>query len=77
VGAEKPKTQEICYALIGALHARMNRQNIGNIYKYMDMHFSKELQAVFHWDVEANDKSLIQTPAYIDWARRHGDMLSN
>lgn len=77
LNAEAPKTQEICYAMIGALHSRMNRGNLENIYKYIGLHFSKELQAVFHWDVEAYDKGLIQHQAYIKWATANGDVLSN
>ena len=77
LNAEKPATQEICYAMIGALHSRMDRQNLGNIYKYIGMHFSKELQAVFHWDISAYNNSLTHHKAYIKWAEKHGDMLSN
>ena len=76
-GAEAPKDQEACYAMIGALHSRMDRGNLGNIYKYIRAHFSKEMQAVFHWDVEHYNKNLIQHESYIGWAKDHGDMLTN
>ena len=77
LNAEKPATQEICYAMIGALHSRMDRRNLGNIYKYITLHFSKELQAVFHWDIESYNKGLTHHEAYIKWSQKHGDMLSN
>jgi hypothetical protein len=77
LSAEAPKDQQCAYALIGALHARMNRGNLGNIYKYIGVHFSKELQIVFHFDVEGYNKNLIQHRAYIEWAREYGDLLTN
>jgi hypothetical protein len=77
LGAEAPKDTEAAYAMIGALHSRMDRGNLDNIYKYIGAHFTKELQAVFHWDVEGYNKNLIQHAAYIKWAADNGNMLSN
>lgn len=76
-GAEVPNNPEIMYAMIGALHSRMTRQNISNIYTYMGRAFSKELQAVFHFDVEKFNPSLIKTAAYIKFAADNGDLFSN
>lgn len=77
MGAEAPGASDIMYAMIGALHARMDRSNIDNIYKYIDKHFPKELQAVFHFDVKKFNDKLIHTKAYIDWAANNGDLLTN
>lgn len=75
--AGAPETEELCYAMIGALHSRMDRSNLGNIYTYIQKHFTIELQAVFHWDVESYDKNLAHHQAYIHWAKVNGDKLSN
>lgn len=76
-GAASPASDEICYAMIGALHSRMERGNIANIYTYVRKHFKRELQAVFHWDIESYKPELVETKAYVDWAKDHGDLLSN
>jgi hypothetical protein len=76
-GAEIPAQPDICYAMIGALHARMDRSNIGNIYKYIDRAFSKELQAVFHMDVEKFKPNLTQSQGYIQFSANNGDLLTN
>jgi hypothetical protein len=77
MGAEVPDQPDICYAMIGALHSRMNRKNLGNIYKYIDRAFSKELQLVFHYDVKKYNEDLQHTPAYIGWVAKNGDKLAN
>lgn len=76
-GAQPPAKPDVAYAMIGALHSRMNRSNLANIYIYIEKHFSKELQAVFHWDVEAYQPSLIKHTSYVDWSTRNGSILSN
>jgi hypothetical protein len=77
LGAEVPDQPDICYAMIGALHTRMNRKNLSNIYQYIDRAFSKELQLVFHYDVKKYNEDLQYTPAYIGWVAKHGDKLTN
>jgi hypothetical protein len=77
MGAQIPSEPQIQYAMIGALHSRMNRGNISNIYIYMDRAFSKELQAVFHQDVEKVDAKLMQTQAYIQFSADNGDLFTN
>ena len=77
LNAEAPRDAQTSYAMIGALHSRMNRGNLANIYKYIGMHFRKELQLVFHFDVAAYQPSLEKHSAYIEWARVAGDMLTN
>jgi len=77
LGAEVPTTPDIQYALIGALHARMDRQNLENIYKYIDRAFTKEMQLVFHMDVKNYNADLQHTPAYINWVAKNGDKLAN
>lgn len=77
LSAEAPKTDEIAYAMIGALHSRMSRANIDNIYVYIRKYFTVELQAVFHFDVGQYDKSLMKTKGYVSWSRDYGDLLSN
>jgi hypothetical protein len=77
MAAEVPVSQEICYAMIGALHARMNRGNLGNIYKYINRAFSKELQVVFHFDIVKFQKSLIKHEAYVKFCSDNGDLLTN
>jgi hypothetical protein len=67
-GAELPNSPNIMYAMIGALHTRMDRSNIDNIYIYLDRAFTKELQAVFHFDIKKIKPSLIKTAAYIKFA---------
>jgi len=76
-GAQPPSTNEIAYAMVGALHTRMNRKNLANIFTYIDKHFVKELQAVFFLDIENYQPSLMETPAYINWAKNNGDLLTN
>ncbi|MBW2645179.1 MAG: hypothetical protein JRE23_03180, partial [Deltaproteobacteria bacterium] len=77
MAAEIAQSQEISYAMIGALHARMNRTNLGNIYKYINRAFSKELQVVFHFDIIKFQKSLIKHEAYVKFCSDNGDLLSN
>jgi hypothetical protein len=76
-GAEIPSSPDICYAMIGALHSRMDRANLGNIYKYIDRAFSKELQAVFHFDVVKFNGNLNHHAAYIKFATDNGDLFTN
>lgn len=77
LGAELPNSPNIMFAMIGALHCRMDRKNIDNIYKYINRAFSKELQAVFHFDIKKIKPSLIKTSAYIDFAAKNGDLFTN
>ncbi len=77
LGAEAPKDQQCAYAMIGALHQSMTRSNIANIYTYIQQYFSKEMQLVFHYDVEGFQPGLIKSEAYINWSQKHGDMLTN
>jgi hypothetical protein len=77
LGAEVPSKPDICYAMIGALHSRMDRGNLKNIYRYMDRAFSKEMQAVFHMDVKKFKPNLVQHEAYIKFAADNGDLLTN
>jgi hypothetical protein len=77
MGAELPTSPDVGYAMIGALHSRMDRSNIGNVYKYIDRAFSKELQAVFHFDVEKFKPELRKSVAYIKFAADNGDLFSN
>jgi hypothetical protein len=77
MGAEIPQSQEICYAMIGALHSRMDRGNLSNIYKYINRAFSKELQVVFHFDVVKFKKTLIKHEAFIKFSADNGDLLTN
>jgi hypothetical protein len=77
MGAEIPASQEICYAMIGALHSRMDRGNLGNIYKYIDRAFSKELQVVFHFDIAKFNKSLVKHEAHIKFSADNGDLFTN
>jgi hypothetical protein len=77
MGAEVPQSQEICYAMIGALHSRMDRGNLGNIYKYIERAFSKELQVVFHFDIAKFNKSLIKHEAHIKFSADNGDLFTN
>jgi hypothetical protein len=76
-GAEVPTTPDIMYAMIGALHVRMDHNNISNIYKYIERVFPQELQAVFYFDVKKFNPALINTRAHVAWAANHGDILSN
>lgn len=76
-GASPPSTDEIAYAMMGALHHRMERSNMDNIYVYIRKNFSLEMQAVFHMTVGDYNKSLMKTMGYIEWAKDHGDLLSN
>ena len=76
-GAQIPDEPQIMYAMIGALHSRMDRKNIKNIYTYIDRAFSKELQAVFHLDVGKVKPNLMQTEAYIKFAAENGDLFTN
>jgi len=76
-GAEAPSAPDIMYAMIGALHVRMDRSNLANIYTYMSTHFPVELQAVFHFDVKKYNPKLEKHQAYIAWSVAHGDMLTN
>jgi len=77
MGAEKPSTPDIAYAMIGALHVRMERSNLDNIYKYIEKNFSLELQAVFHFDIPKFDKKLTHHQAHIAWDVKNGDVFSN
>jgi len=77
MNAPAPLNQETCYALMGALHSRMDRKNLGNIYWYINKHYSKEMQVVFHHDVKGYQPALIKHEAYIQWAVTNGDLLSN
>jgi hypothetical protein len=77
LGAPAPATDEIAYAMIGCLHQRMNRSNIDNIYTFIRKNFALELQAVFHWDIEQYDKSLMKTKGYVQWSKDNGELLSN
>lgn len=77
LGAPKPASNEQAYAIIGALHTRMTRKNLSNIYSYIKMHFARELQVVFHWDVEKYQPELQKHEAYISWSQQNGDRLSN
>jgi hypothetical protein len=76
-GAELPSGPDIGYAMIGALHSRMDRGNLKNIYRYMDRAFSKELQAVFHFDVEKFNPKLSKHEAFIKFAADNGDLFTN
>lgn len=76
-GAELPTSPDISYAMIGALHARMDRGNLGNIYKYIRRAFSTELQAVFHFDVQKFNDKLTKHQDHIKWAADHGDLFTN
>lgn len=76
-GAEVPSTPDVKYAMVGALHNRMDRGNLENIYRYVTRAFSKELQYVFHMDIEKYNKKLVNHSAYIKWAADNGDMLTN
>jgi hypothetical protein len=75
--AEIPDAPDVKYAMLGALHSRMNRKNLGNIYKYIGRAFPLELQAVFTLDVEQYNKSLVQHPAYVKWCADNGDVFTN
>lgn len=77
MGAEIPSTPDICYAMIGALHSRMDRANLGNIYTYIARAFTKELQAVFHFDVAKFSAKLDHHEAYIKFAADNGDLFTN
>jgi len=77
LGAPAPATDEIAYAMIGALHTRMTRANLDNIYTFIRKNFSIELQAVFHWDVESYNPGLMKSKGYVEWSKDHGHVLSN
>lgn len=77
MGAEMPSTPDICYAMIGALHSRSNRGNLGNIYKYIGRAFSKEMQAVFHFDLPKFQPKLTKHAAYVKFAADNGDLFTN
>lgn len=77
LGAPEMPNQETAYACIGALHSRMDRSNIQNIYTYIQRCFSKEMQAVFHYDVESYNPALMKSQAYVEWSRQNGDVLTN
>jgi hypothetical protein len=76
-GAEQPSSPDIAYAMIGALHSRMDRGNLANIYTYIERAFTQELQAVFHFDVEKFNEPLTKHASHIRWAANHGDLFSN
>jgi hypothetical protein len=76
-GADADLSPDISYAMIGALHTRMDRNNIDNIYIYIDRAFTKELQAVFHFDIKKIKPSLVKTQAYIAFAAANGDLFTN
>jgi hypothetical protein len=75
--AEVPRAPDTMYAMMGALHGRMNAQNLGNIYKYIKRAFTKEMQMVFHLDVANFNAKLERHEAYIDWSVKNGHKLSN
>lgn len=75
--AEAPSSQEIAYAMMGALFSRCERKNLGNIYKYIGMHFSKELQTVFHFDLPTYHPGLAKHEAYIKYSTDNGDLYTN
>ena len=77
LGAEIPHSPQIMFAMIGALHSRLTRQNIDNIYRYTARAFSKELQAVFHFDIAKFHPKLVNSATYIKFAADNGDLLSN
>ena len=77
LGAPEMPNQETAYACIGALHSRMDRSNIQNIYTYIQRCFSKEMQAVFHYDVESYQPKLMKSQAHVEWSRQNGDVLTN
>jgi hypothetical protein len=77
LNAEMPSTPDIGYAMLGALHSRMNRGNLKNIYVYMGRAFTKELQAVFHFDLPKFNENLTKHEAYIRWAAENGDLFTN
>jgi hypothetical protein len=76
-GAEAPSSPDIMYAMIGALHSRMNRGNLANIYLYTDKHFPLEMQAVFHFDIPKFQPKLIQHLAHIEFDKKHGNLFTN
>jgi hypothetical protein len=76
-GAEAPSSPDIMYAMIGALHARMDRGNLDNIYFYTEKHFPLEMQAVFHFDIKKFKPNLIQHQAHIAFNKKHGDLFTN
>ena len=75
--ADVPSGADTMYAMMGALHGRMNHQNLENIYKYIRRAFSKEMQMVFHMDVENYNKDLVYNPGYIQWSVDNGHKLTN
>ena len=75
--AEVPKAADTMYAMMGALHGRMNQGNLENIYKYIRRAFTKEMQMVFHLDVENYNKDLIQNRGWIKWSVDNGSKLTN
>jgi len=77
MNAPAPVNQEAAYATMGALHSRMTRKNLGNIYWYISKHYTKELQVVFHHDVKGYQPDLIKHEAYIKWSVDNGDLLTN
>ena len=77
LNAELPNTPDIGYAMLGALHSRMTRANLKNIYVYIGRAFTKELQAVFHFDLPKFESKLTKHEAYIRWAAENGDLFTN
>jgi len=75
--ADAPTSKMVQYAMVGVFHRVMDKGNIDNIYRYIDMHFSLELQMTFHFGVEAYNQDLIKTKGYVQWSAEHGDDLSN
>lgn len=75
--ADVPQKKDIQFAMIGALHHNMEIKNIDNIYKYIRRAFSRELQMVFHMDVEQYKPEVCLSNGYRTWSEEYADLLSN
>jgi MoxR-like ATPase len=74
--AAAPKDRAVMYAMLGVFHRNMSKTNIDNIYRYLELHFPLEMQAVFHLDIEKYNKSLVKTKGYINWSVENGEAIS-
>jgi hypothetical protein len=74
--ADAPANNDVQYALVGVFHRRMTKTNLDNIYKYVTLHFKREMQAIFHFDVEKYNSSLVKTKGYVDWSVANGEAMT-
>ena len=70
-----PDELNVRYCVAMGLSARLNKQNFGNVYRYL-ARMSREFQTLVVKLAYQRDRTIAQAPAFVSWARENASAFS-